>query len=225
MPSSQQNVSARRRFPENNLSQFPLPLFAAADTSMQIPDPQIPKPARQLPPAEREDSIQKRQRPAEVNTVLTIALFYNGNEIALWTEDQKAQHTAKQKDLLKHGQVWCGGSGQEDLSRLPVMMQILMLECQSSRLCEVIFTIAVVHRNPVAFGDCHSAFHQSPMPSESEPMYVEPLRNAHVVSFKVCLCNTAFQGLKISPQAWGIHKHTKMNTMSYDQLYPILRRT
>ena len=35
---------------------------AATDTSMQIPDPQIPKPARPLSPAEREDSIQKRQR-------------------------------------------------------------------------------------------------------------------------------------------------------------------
>ena len=44
-----------------------------ADTSMQIPDPQIPKPARPLSPAERENSIQKRQRPAEVNTVLDIA--------------------------------------------------------------------------------------------------------------------------------------------------------
>ena len=40
---------------------------------MQIPDLQIPKPARQWSPAERKDSIQKRQRPAEVNTVLTIA--------------------------------------------------------------------------------------------------------------------------------------------------------
>ena len=28
------------------------------------------------------------------------------------------------------------------------------------------------HGNPVAFGDCHSAFHQSPMPSESEPVCV-----------------------------------------------------
>ena len=31
---------------------------AATDTSMQIPDPQILKPARPLSPAEREDSIQ-----------------------------------------------------------------------------------------------------------------------------------------------------------------------
>ena len=38
----------------------------AADTSMQIVDPQIPKLARQLSPspAEREDSIHKRQRAA-----------------------------------------------------------------------------------------------------------------------------------------------------------------
>ena len=46
---------------------------AVADASMRVPDPQIPKPARPLSPAEREDSIQKRQRPAEVNTVLAVA--------------------------------------------------------------------------------------------------------------------------------------------------------
>ena len=39
---------------------------------MVIPGPQIPKPARPLSSAEREDSIPKRQRPAEVNTVLAI---------------------------------------------------------------------------------------------------------------------------------------------------------
>ena len=38
--------------------------------------------ARTLSPAEREDSIQKRQRPAEVYTVLSIAGAYSGNEIA-----------------------------------------------------------------------------------------------------------------------------------------------
>ena len=45
----------------------------ATDSSMVIPGPQIPKPARPLSPAEREDSIQKRQKPAELNTVLAIA--------------------------------------------------------------------------------------------------------------------------------------------------------
>ena len=76
-----------------------------ADTSMQIPDPQIPKPARPLSPAVREDSIQKRQRPAEVNTVLAIAGGDSRIEISTLTDDQKALHTAKQ--------VWCGGGGRQ----------------------------------------------------------------------------------------------------------------
>ena len=32
-------------------------------------------------------------------------------------------------------------------------------------------TIAAIHGNPVVFGDFHSAFHQSPMPSESKLVY------------------------------------------------------
>ena len=67
---------------------------------MQIPDPQIPKPARPLSPAEREDSVPKRQRPAEVNTALTIAAAYSGNEIATLMDDQNALHTAKVNELL-----------------------------------------------------------------------------------------------------------------------------
>ena len=73
---------------------------AAADTSTQIVDPHIPKLSRQLSPAEREDNIQKRQRPSEVNTVLTTAEVYKGSKIASWTEDQKTVHTANQKDFL-----------------------------------------------------------------------------------------------------------------------------
>ena len=88
---------------------------AAADTSMQIPDPEIPTPARQMSPAEREDSIPKRHRPAEVNTMLTTAGVYNGNEIASWTEDQKALHAAKQKqeELLNMDKFGCGRDGRQ----------------------------------------------------------------------------------------------------------------
>ena len=68
-----------------------------------------------------------------------------------------------------------------------------------------LLTIAAIHGNPVAFGDCHGPLHESPMPSESEPVYVEP-------------CKKAFQGLKISPQAWGIRSTQKVNEMSYNQL-------
>ena len=67
---------------------------------MQIPDPQIPKRARPLSPAEREDSIPKRQRPAEVNTVPTIEGSFSGNEIATLTDDQNALHTAKVNAFL-----------------------------------------------------------------------------------------------------------------------------
>ena len=46
---------------------------AAIDSSIVAPGPQIPTPARRISPAEREDSIQKRQRPSEVDTVLALA--------------------------------------------------------------------------------------------------------------------------------------------------------
>ena len=52
------------------------------------------------------------------------------------------------------------------------------------------------------------------MPSESEPGHVEPVLGAHVDPSKVL----ALQGLKISPQALGIHSTKKINDMGYDQL-------
>ena len=81
-----------------------------------------------------------------------------------------------------------------------------------------LLTIAAIHGNPVAFGDCHSACHQSPMPIESEPVYVEPAPEAQLGSSKVWLCKKAFQGLMISPQAWGTHSTQKINDMNYSQL-------
>ena len=71
-----------------------------ADSSMQIRDPQLPKSARPLSPAEREDSIQKRQRPTEVNTVLAIAGGDSRIEISTLTDDHSALHTAKGNELL-----------------------------------------------------------------------------------------------------------------------------
>ena len=73
---------------------------AVAYTSMQILDPQIPKFARPFSSAEREDSIQKRQRPAEVNTVLAIAGGDNRIEISTLTDDQNALYIAKVNELL-----------------------------------------------------------------------------------------------------------------------------
>ena len=38
-----------------------------------------------------------------------------------------------------------------------------------------LLTTVAIHGHPVASGDCHSAFHQSSMPSESEPVCAEPV--------------------------------------------------
>ena len=81
-----------------------------------------------------------------------------------------------------------------------------------------LLTVAALHRKPVAFGDCHCAFHQSPVPSESEPVYVEAAPEAQLHSSKVWFCKKAFQGLKISPQAWCIHSTQKINDMNDNQL-------
>ena len=89
MPSSQQGRQRQEVIPRES-QQASSSSCTATDTSGQFPDPQIPKPTRKLSPAEREDSIQKRQRPAEVNTVSTIAGANRGNEIAALMDDQNA---------------------------------------------------------------------------------------------------------------------------------------
>ena len=93
MPSSQRDVSARRRCPEN-LSQLVLPPVLSRHTDVN-PDPQIPKRTRQVLRGEQEDSIQKRQK-----TELTMERVHSGNDTATLTKYQKALHTAKQKELL-----------------------------------------------------------------------------------------------------------------------------
>ena len=218
----------------------------ATDSSLVIPGPQIPKPARPLSPAEREDSIQKRQRPTEVNTVLALAGGDSRTEITTLTKDQTALHTAKVNELRN----------MDNFGVVEVVDRPQSQHCSLNTLgvkkrldgsCKVrlvargfektvssdtdfyagtpklttlraLFTIAAIHGNPVAFGDCHSAFHQSPMPIESEPVYVEPAPEAQLDSSKVWFCKKVFPGLKISPQAWCIHSTQKINDMNYDQL-------
>ena len=111
-------AQSRKRRRQGVTFQEPQPTSSSsdtvADTSMQIPDPQIPKPARPLSPAETEDSIQKSQRPAEVHTVLAIAGGDSRIEISTLTEDQKALHNAKVNELTsQHEQVGCGGGGRQ----------------------------------------------------------------------------------------------------------------
>ena len=80
-------------------------------------------------------------------------------------------------------------------------MQISFAGTPKLTTLRALLTIAALHGNPVAFGDCHSAFHQSPMPSEPEPVYVEPAPEAQLDSSKTWLCKEAFQGLKMSLQS------------------------
>ena len=243
MPSSQQNVSARRWFPEN-LNKLPHPLVQPQTRQCKFLIHKYP--TRPLSPTEREDSIQKRQRPAEVNTVKTIAGACSGNEIATLMDDQNALHTAKVNELLnmdKFGvvEVVDGPQSQHVLSTRWVSNQRLDgsnkvrlvargfeqtvspdadFHAGTPKLATLrgLLTMAALHGNPVAFGDCHSAFHQSPMPSESEPVYAEPAPEAQLDSSKLWLCKKAFQGLKISPHAWGTHSTQKINDTSYNQL-------
>ena len=67
---------------------------------MPIPDPQVPKPARPWSPAEREDSTQKRQKPADVITAFTIAGATAETRSQHWWNDQNALHTAKVNEFL-----------------------------------------------------------------------------------------------------------------------------
>ena len=84
---------------------------------MHVLGPQILKSARQLPPAERQDSIQKRQRPAEVNTMLMKEGVYNGNETASGTVGRKHHTQQNRRSFLdKFG----GDSGrQADITTSP----------------------------------------------------------------------------------------------------------
>ena len=75
-------------------------------------------------------------------------------------------------------------------------------------------TIAAIHGNPVAFGDCHSAFHQSPMPSESEPVYVHSWTLPRYVFARKLFKDSRFL-LKPGPYT---HRTLKVNDMSYNQL-------
>ena len=185
---------------------------------MQILDPQTPKLARPLSPGEREDSIPKRQRPAEVNTVLAIAGGDSTIEISALTDDQNALRTA---DKFWVAEVSTDRRNKFSHNTLGIKTEtgwVTQNEICGARIQTALLTIAAIHGNPIAFGDCHSTHHQSPMPSESEPVYVEAAPEAQLDYSKVWLYKKDFQGLKIFLQAWCIHSTQKINDVSYNQL-------
>ena len=87
--AEQSTKRQRQEEPHREQSGLSASSSCAADTSTDVREPQGPKLARHLPPAEREDSMQKQ--------VLTIAWVYTGNETASCVEDQ---HTVKPLELV-----------------------------------------------------------------------------------------------------------------------------
>ena len=181
-----------------------------------------------------------------MNTVLAIAGGDSRIEISTLTDDQKALHTANVNELLNmdkfgvvevvdrpqsqevHSTRWASKQRLDGSYKVRLVARGFEQTVSSDtgfyagtpKLTTLrgLLTIAALHRNPVAFGDCHSAFQQSLMPSVSETVYLEPAPEAQLDSSKIWLCKKAFQGLKISPQAWGLHSTQKINDMSYNQL-------
>ena len=101
---AQQSTKRQRQeeIPRETTSATTISFFfsCAVDTPMHVLDPQMPKPARQLSPAEGEDSIPKRQKPAEVNTVWMISWRRSNS-----TTDRRTEGASQ------HGQVRCGRNG------------------------------------------------------------------------------------------------------------------
>ena len=205
---------------------------------MQIPAPQISKPARPLSPVEREDSIPKRQRPAEVNTVLAIA--GGDSRIEIFNVDRCAESIAhcKVSELLNMDKF-----GVVEVVDRPQSQQVLSTRYASKQRLDgsykvrhvargleqtvssdtdfyagapklttlrALLTITAVHGNPVAFGDCRIAFHQSPMPSDSEPVHVEPAPETQLVGlFQGMALQESFSRTQDFSSGLGYSQHTE----------------
>ena len=94
---------------------------------------------RFLSPAEREDSKQKRQRPSEVNGVLTLAGVYNGREVAAWTEDQQAKHEATLQELRNMDKF-----GVVEVVDRPQVGQVLWTRCVHKQRLDGTYKVRIV---------------------------------------------------------------------------------
>ena len=113
----------------------------ATDSSMVIPGPQLPKLARPLSPAKREDSIPKRQRPAEVNTVLAIAGVDSRIEISTLTDDGNALRIAKVDELLNMDKF-----GVVEVVGRPQSQQVLSTRWVSKQRLDGSYKVSLVAR-------------------------------------------------------------------------------
>ena len=144
---------------------------------------------------------------------------------------RKALHTAEVNELLNMAKF-----GVVEVFDRPQLQQVLSTRWVSKQRLDGSYKVRLVARgfeqtvnsdkdfyagtpklttfgNPVAFGYCHSAVHRSPMPSDSEPVYVEPAPEAQLDSFKVWLCKKALKLFKDSrfllrPGVFTTHRKT-----------------
>ena len=209
---------------------------AVADTSVQIPDPQIPKPARPLSRAERENSYQKRERPADVKTVLAIAGGESRIEILTKKDDQNALHTAKVNELLnldKCGVVevfdrpqsqqvlstrWVSKQRLDGSYKVRVVARGSELERQSSRLCahfsrslqftEIQMLLEIV--------TVHFINHRCQV-NQNQCMWSQPRKHSWTLPW-YGFARKLFKDSRFLLRPEGSHRTEKINDMSYNQL-------
>ena len=83
---------------------------------MQIPDPQIPKLARQLSPAERAESIKKTSETSGCKHGVDDSRCLQRKRDRIM--DRRSESTAHRltERASQHGKVWCGGGGRQTAS-------------------------------------------------------------------------------------------------------------
>ena len=109
-PSESAGQSAKRQRQEEEPSEKSSSSSSSSSSAerspMDLREPPEQKQTRCLSPAGREDSKQKRQRPSEVNGVLTLAGVYSGDEVAAWTEDQHTKRRCRKYETWKNLERW-----------------------------------------------------------------------------------------------------------------------
>ena len=169
--------------------------------------------------------------------MLAIAGGDSRREISTLTHDLNALHTAKVNELLNVDKIWCGGGGRQTAiatSSLDALVPKQRLDgSYNVRLVargfeqtvssdtdfyvgtpklttlRALLAIAAIYGNSVGFGEYHRAFHQSPMPSDSEPVYVEPAPEAQLDSSKVRLCQESVSGTQDLSSGLVYSQHTE----------------
>ena len=213
MPSSQQNVSARRRFPENGVSlDFQIPLLPVPQTHRcmflrhrdlylhVICHQKSEKTAfRNVRGQRKRDRILDRGPTSPTHCKAPGASQHgpvrcrrSGRQVVITTNPVDTLVTEQRQNGSYKCELW-----QKALSRLSQ-------ERQNKRRCEV-FSPLQQSTESINFRRLPQGF---PPVTDAERVRTN-VRGActwSTDSSKVCFFNKAFQGLEISPRAWRIHR-------------------